>query len=148
MKKLILFLCCLTLSVYSVFAAEGCFILKENSVVLKKEGDDRTRRSPCSSFKIFLALIGYDAGILKHELCPEWSYKPEYEAVLESWKDSKNPTSWIKNSCVWYSQILTQKLGMEKFDQYIKKFDYGNQDLSGDLGQNNGLTHAWLCSSL
>ncbi|ASX27927.1 hypothetical protein BA173_03570 [Rickettsia sp. MEAM1 (Bemisia tabaci)] len=27
-------------------------------------------------------------------------------------------------------------------------FSYGNQDTSGDKGKNNGLTNAWLSSSL
>jgi beta-lactamase class D len=30
----------------------------------------------------------------------------------------------------------------------VKRLGYGNQDLSGDAGQNNGLTAAWLSSSL
>ena len=54
----------------------------------------------------------------------------------------------MKNSCVWYSQVLTRKLGMQKFQSYITKFNYGNMDLSGDKGKNNGLTNAWLSSSL
>jgi beta-lactamase class D len=54
----------------------------------------------------------------------------------------------MKNSCVWYSQVLTQKLGMKKFQDYVNKFNYGNQDVSGDKGQNNGLTNSWLSSSL
>lgn len=37
---------------------------------------------------------------------------------------------------------------MKKFQEYITKFDYGNQNLSGDKGQNNGLTNCWLSSSL
>ncbi len=37
---------------------------------------------------------------------------------------------------------------MDKFQQYVTKFNYGNQDVSGDNGKNNGLTHAWLSSSL
>jgi len=55
---------------------------------------------------------------------------------------------WMKNSCVWYSQILTQKLGMDKFKDYVIKFNYGNKDVSGDKGENNGLTNSWLASSL
>jgi beta-lactamase class D len=54
----------------------------------------------------------------------------------------------MKESCVWYSQVLTTKLGMKKFQAYVIKFDYGNKDLSGDKGQNNSLTNAWLSSSL
>ena len=129
-------------------ASEGCFLVKEKGRVLKSEGDCSTRYSPCSSFKIVLALMGYDAEVLKDETCPEWPFREEYEAFLESWKKPQNPTTWMKNSCVWYSQVLTKKLGMKKFQEYVRKFNYGNQDVSGDKGQDNGLTHAWLSSSL
>ncbi len=148
MKKLVLFLCSIILCSTQVLASDGCFLANENGEILKSEGDCSTRYSPCSSFKIALAIMGYDAEILKDEKHPEWPFKSEYEAYLESWKDPQNPTSWMKNSCVWYSQVLTQKLGMKKFHDYVKKFNYGNQDISGDKGQNNGLTNSWLSSSL
>lgn len=148
MKKVILLLCCIILSANTTFAAESCFIAKEKGNVIKQEGECKIRYSPCSTFKVALALMGYDVGILKDEMHPQWPFKPEYEAFLESWKDPQNPTSWMKNSCVWYSQVLTPQLGMKKFQDYLKEFNYGNQDLSGDKGQNNGLTNAWLSSSL
>jgi beta-lactamase class D len=37
---------------------------------------------------------------------------------------------------------------MQKFQQYVDTLNYGNQDLSGDVGQNNGLIRSWLSSSL
>jgi beta-lactamase class D len=52
------------------------------------------------------------------------------------------PQLWMRYSCVWYSQVLTANLGMEKFQNYVDLFNYGNKDLSG------GLTQAWLMSSL
>ncbi|MBM3610838.1 MAG: class D beta-lactamase [Alphaproteobacteria bacterium] len=148
MKKIILFLCVTIIGVSQSFSSQNCFIAKENGKVLKREGICTKRYAPCSSFKIPLALMGYDTGILKDELHPEWPFKPGYEAFLESWKDPQNPTSWMKNSCVWYSQVLTPQLGMKRFQEYVKEFNYGNQDLSGDKGQCNGLTNAWLSSSL
>ena len=39
-------------------------------------------------------------------------------------------------------------MGMPTFQKYVTNFDYGNEDVSGDKGKNNGLTHAWLSSSL
>jgi beta-lactamase class D len=59
-----------------------------------------------------------------------------------------DPTSWIRNSVVWYSQQVTRHVGERRFHQYVSSFRYGNQDLSGDPGQHNGLTNAWLSSSL
>jgi beta-lactamase class D len=101
-----------------------------------------------STFKILLSLIGFDSGILVDEMNPVWPFKEGYVDWRDSWKQDQTPKSWMKGSCVWYSQVLTKKLGIKKFQDYVIKFDYGNIDLSGDKGQNNGLTNSWLSSSL
>ena len=132
----------------SGFAENISFIAKEKDQSLQQEGDCTMRWSPCSTFKIALSLMGYNEGILQDETCPEWPFMGGYVSNLDAWKQTHNPYLWMKNSCVWYSQLLTQKLGMEKFKDYVTKFDYGNKDLSGDPGQDNGLTVSWLSSSL
>lgn len=147
MKKILLLFCSIVLASIA-FADQNCFIVSKNGVALKQEGDCKTRFAPCSTFKIVLSLIGYDSGILIDEMHPVLPFKKGYPEWLEVWKQDQTPTSWIKNSCVWYSQVFTQKLGMEKFQSYITKLQYGNMDLSGDKGKNNGLTNAWLSSSL
>jgi beta-lactamase class D len=98
--------------------------------------------TPCSTFKIALSLIGYSEEILKDEEMPVWFFQEGYLDFLESWKTSQTPMSWMRNSCVWYSQVLAQKLGIAKMQHYLAIFEYGNQDLSG------GLQSAWLSSSL
>ena len=147
MKKVILFLCSIILSANLAFA-DSCFIAKENSKVLKTEGDCDKRYAPMSTFKIPLSLMGFDSGILMDEMHPVWPFKEGYVDWRDAWKQNQTPKSWMKESCVWYSQVLTKKLGMKKFQEYVTKFDYGNNDLSGDKEQNNGLTNAWLSSSL
>jgi beta-lactamase class D len=147
MKKVILLLCSIMLSANIAFA-DSCFIAKENSKGLKTEGDCDKRYAPMSTFKIALSLIGFDSGILVDEMQPVWSFKEGYVDWRDVWKQDQTPKSWMKESCVWYSQVLTKQLGMEKFQAYVTKFDYGNKDLTGDKGQNNGLTNAWLSSSL
>ena len=52
------------------------------------------------------------------------------------------------DSVIWYSREITRRLGAVRFQRGIHRLAYGNGDLSGDPGQNNGLTHAWLSSSL
>jgi len=54
----------------------------------------------------------------------------------------------MKESVVWYSQQITLQLGEERFASYVKQFGYGNADVSGDPGKNNGLSESWLGSSL
>ena len=93
--------------------------------------------------------MGYNENILIDATNPEWPFEKKYgNDVPESNKISHNPTPWIKNSCVWYSQVLTKKLGIQRFSKYVSQFKYGNQDTPGDKGKNNGLTNCWLSSSL
>jgi beta-lactamase class D len=130
--------------------ADTCTLLADldSGRVLKREGDCERRSSPASTFKIPLSLMGYDAGILQDETRPAWPYRPEYRAWNEAWKTTVTPRPWLRDSVVWYSQVLTRALGPERFRQYVDGFAYGNRDLAGDPGKGNGLTHAWLSSSL
>lgn len=131
--------------------ASDCFLAKENGKVLTSEGDCITSYAPNSTFKIVLSLIGFDSGILQNDNDPIWDYKnyeKNYDYYINICKGSHNPHSWMRDSCLWYSQVITDKLGMKKFKQYIKKFKYGNMDLSGEKGKDNGLLYSWISSSL
>jgi len=91
--------------------------------------------------------MGFDRGILTSQTEPAWPYRPEFDAPK---RDRKvvDPIIWERDSVLWYSQEITRRLGMTKFRAYVSGFSYGNADLSGDPGKDNGLTHAWLASSL
>lgn len=127
-----------------------CTLLVEAQTgrTIKSDGDCASRTTPASSFKLALAVMGYDSGILKDVHTPAWPFKPGYLASHSEWKQMTDPTSWLQNSVVWYSQVLTTQLGMHHFRAYVEKFDYGNKDVSGNPGKNDGLTKAWLSSSL
>lgn len=114
----------------SINAIEVCFIAKEGTTILIQEGDCDIRYSPCSTFKMPLAIIGYQENILIDESFPEWPYlEKEYQASRSVCQKPQNPTTWIQNSCLWYSQIITQKVGMKKLCSYLDLFNYGNKDL-------------------
>jgi beta-lactamase class D len=116
--------------------------------ILRQQGDCASRLTPASTFKVPLSLMGFDAGYLTDEHHPALPFREGYVATDPSWKTTVDPSSWITNSVVWYSQQLTLWLGPERLQRYVKRFDYGNQDLSGNPGMNDGLTQAWLDSSL
>lgn len=148
MKKAVFFLTLCFLINNSANADTQCFIAKENNKIIQEEGDCKSRHSPCSTFKIAISLMGYNEGLLRDETHPLLPFKKGYAENLEDWKVPHHPTLWMKNSCVWYSQVVTQELGMKKFRYYVEKFNYGNKDISGDKGKDNGLTRSWLSSSL
>jgi len=93
--------------------------------------------------------MGFDSGILESPKAPVWELKPEYNPSNrdQAYKEVY-PKLWERDSVVWFSQQLTTRLGEKRFSDYVKKFAYGNQDVSGDHGQHNGLTRSWLMSSL
>ncbi len=129
--------------------ADTCTIVTDFDTgrVLKREGDCERRSSPASTFKVPLSLMGYDAGVFTGEDAPAWPYKPEYKSWNEGWRKTTTPRSWLKDSVLWYSHVLVGELGQKRFAGYVSAFDYGNRDVSGDKGKNNGLTRSWLSAS-
>jgi beta-lactamase class D len=123
---------------------DGCFELydlKTNKLVVRSDARRCAERtSPCSTFKVPLSLMAFDAGILIDESSSlKWDGKV---SSRETWNHDQTAASWMQNSVVWFSQRLTPMLGMAKVKSYLAHFDYGNQDMTG------GLTTAWLSSSL
>lgn len=140
MHKIIL---SVVLGIYCVTVQAGsCFLIKEKAKVLKSEGNCQLAYPPQSTFKIALSLMGFDTGILNSATVPSFPFKAEYSPGISVCKGDHNAKTWMRDSCVWFSQVLTSKIGMVKFRDYVKKFNYGNQDLSG------GLKQSWLNSSL
>lgn len=141
--KRILILLFLSTSI-TLFSEENFILLngitKECVLSLGENVDDPV--TPCSTFKIALSLMGFDAGILMDSENPVWKYEDGYDDYLECWKSPQTPLTWIQRSCIWYSRLLADFLGLEKINHYLALFEYGNQDMSG------GLKKAWLSSSL
>lgn len=117
--------------------------------VLIEEGDCETRVTPASTFKVALAVMGYDAGIITSAHAPKLPYREGYaDWGGDAWRQETDPTMWMVHSTVWYSQRLTEMMGAETLTRYAQTLGYGNADFSGDPGKNNGLERAWISSSL
>jgi beta-lactamase class D len=117
--------------------------------ILHRSGACATRVTPCSTFKVPLALMGFDAGILKDAHRPAWDYVPARDrATRDIDKQRTDPTSYEANSVIWYSREITRRLGAKRFKAYVDRFGYGNRDVRGNPGRHDGLTHSWLESSL
>jgi beta-lactamase class D len=115
---------------------------------LRQDGQPDRRATPASTFKIPLALMGFDAGFLRDAHTPELPSRPGDAAWMPAWRQPIDPAAWMRHSVVWYSQRITQALGAARFARYVRDFGYGNADVSGDPGQANGLARSWIGSSL
>lgn len=128
----------------------GCFILynlNKHKVVSEYNPDNRCnqRIAPDSTFKIPLSLMAFNQGLINQNTIFKWDGKKE---DLPEWNQDQTPAGWLQYSVLWVSQQITPQLDYARIKHYLAAFDYGNQDFSGDPGKNNGLTYAWLSSSL
>ncbi len=118
---------------------KGCFLLYnlKTGAYEKEVGDTCKVRYPaCSSFKVPLAVMAFDSGVLRDEKqILKWDGE---KRMLPQWNKDHNGETWIRDSVVWFSQKITPRLGKKKFQAYLDKFDYGNKDFS------SGITAAWL----
>ncbi|MFG1268603.1 penicillin-binding transpeptidase domain-containing protein [Xanthobacter sp. DSM 14520] len=131
-------------------AAEDCFLATdlESGRVLAKQGLCAARHPPNSTFKIALALMGYDAGLLKNETQPVFDPPEGADLSRPQARGPQTPRSWMVNSVVWYSQVLARQLGPERIAGYLKGFAYGNENMGGLKGEDEPLARFWLSSSL
>jgi beta-lactamase class D len=137
-----------TLSAISSAAyAQECTLIVDarTGVTVKETGECDDRYTAASTFKVALALMGYDAGILKDAHSPLWNWQEGMRAPARD-KKPVDPTIWQAESVLWYSRELARNLGAQRFSSYVSSFTYGNMDISGEPGKRNGLSHAWIAS--
>lgn len=127
----------------------ACFILynvNQNKIINEYNPKQcAVRMPPDSTFKIALSLMAFDQKLINQSTVFKWDGK---DKGFSAWNQDKTPKTWLSDSTVWVSQQLTPQIGMSKIEDYLKKFHYGNEDMSGNPGKNDGLTNAWLSSSL
>lgn len=120
-----------------------------NDEVILEKGDCESRVTPASTFKIPLAVMGYDSGFLEDANEPVLPFVKGYpDWGGDAWRQPATPKRWMEFSIVWFSQRITEFLGHEQLRDYADAFGYGNADMTGDPGKDNGLERAWIASSL
>lgn len=96
--------------------------------------------SPASTFKIPNTFIALEEKAVRDENeIIKWDGTPKR---LKVWEQDYNLLNAYKNSAVWFYQEVAKRVGVTKYRTYLKKLDYGNQDIS------DGLTTFWLGTSL
>ncbi|GAA5442781.1 beta-lactamase OXA-10 [Microbulbifer sp. NBRC 101763] len=129
---------------------ESCtFVLKserESKFTVINQSRADTRLSPFSTFKIPNTLIALDLGVVS-SLNQELTYDHEKYPAQRWW-----PTVWyekplpiraaFQNSAVPIYQQIAFQVGVERMNQYLTRFNYGNMDIS------SGVDRFWLDGSL
>jgi bla regulator protein BlaR1 len=122
---------------------EGCFVLYDSAkdcYTIYNKTQSTLRVSPDSTYKIYSALFGLEAGIIQDEKSGmKWEGR-RYE--YENWNKDQELAGAMRDSVNWYFQNIDQQVGLINLGQYFNKINYGNKDLTA------GLQNYWLESSL
>lgn len=113
----------------------------DGTFIMYDEGADRytifnkalseTRLPPCSTFKVFHALIGLDSGVLDRDdarTLMKWNGKP---SSIAAWNHDQTLASAMRHSVVWYFQRVATGIGEERMQRGLDRIGYGNRDYSG-----------------
>ncbi|SFZ85900.1 beta-lactamase class D [Devosia enhydra] len=132
-------------------AATLCTLVADarSGVIRHQSGTCDEPVTPASTFKIALAVLGFEAGILTADDAPVMTIRPgEPDWGGPAWHRPVDPRAWMTHSVVWYSQRIAASLGAQRLEAGARRLGYGNADFAGDPGKDNGLQRAWISSSL
>lgn len=130
------------------FGIEGAFVLYDaQNDKYYRHNDNRCdeRFSPCSTFKIPNSLIALETGVVEDEnsvIAWDSTKTPRQSLVSPAWARDHDLRSAMKYSVVWYYQEVARRTGEENYRHYLRKINYGNQDISG------GVDRFWLATTL
>lgn len=94
---------------------------------------------PASTFKIPNTLIALEEGVVNASSIIVWD---KVERSMRAWNQDQNLRSAFKSSCVWCYQYFARNIGLDKYNDYLKKLHYGNEKTGFDVER------FWLDGSL
>ncbi|MFY0571521.1 penicillin-binding transpeptidase domain-containing protein [Archangium lansingense] len=121
----------------------GCFVLLDLKTGELKRNDAEQcakRVSPASTFKVPHALIALETGVVKDPTAVrKWDGQ---KRRIADWNRAHSLESAIRYSVVWFFQGTAKEIGRERMKDWLHRFGYGNEDISGEL------TGFWLGNPL
>ncbi|MGA2297941.1 MAG: class D beta-lactamase [FCB group bacterium] len=130
-------------SYFKEYKVNGSFVLYDlNSHKYIRYNSERCRQGfiPASTFKILVALIALERGILKDEnSIIKWDRE---NRQVPAWNQDLTLREAIRVSAVWYSKVIVDIVGPKLMAEYLNRCNYGNKDTTG------GTDVAWLTGGL
>lgn len=124
-------------------AYEGCFVLydlKNDAWRIHDKEHAALRAAPNSTYKIYDALFGLEAGVITPDASLiAWNGK---SYPFEAWNADQTLHSAMASSVNWYFQSIDKQLGASAVYSYIHEIGYGNENMTGDFSTY------WMESSL
>jgi beta-lactamase class D len=100
---------------------------------------------PASTFKVPNALIALETGVASDaDFTLPWDSLAHREPGFwtPSWSQDHTLRSAMRHSAYWYYQELARRIGAERMQRSLDRFEYGNRNMGG------GLDRFWLHGDL
>lgn len=116
------------------------FSLDGEKTYFHNEDRAKSRFLPASTFKIPNTLIALEESAVADEKeIIKWDGK---NREVPSWNKDQSMETAFPSSCVWFYQELAKRIGKDKYESYLKKIKYGNEQAGPEI------TTFWLNGDL
>lgn len=113
---------------------EGCFVLydvQDDAWQIYNQELAELRAAPVSTYKIYSALLGLEAGIISPEASLlSWDGR---QYGLSQWNGDQDLRSAMQHSVNWYFQEIDRQAGLSSIRDFIEGIGYGNRRVGGDI---------------
>ncbi|MCP3996640.1 MAG: class D beta-lactamase [bacterium] len=117
---------------FVLLSADGGTITRYNPARARK------RFVPASTYKIPNTLIALETGVAPDadfELAWDENLRPDTGFWAKSWSQDHTLRSALRHSVYWYYQELARRIGSQRMQLYLDRFEYGNRSMGGGLDQ-------------
>lgn len=127
---------------------EGTFVLldgQSGETLVYNPERAKKRFLPASTFKIPNTLIALDTAVADgadFRLSRDAGVAPQADWWPELWLEEHTLRTALRASVVWFYQELARRIGADRMQAMLDRFDYGNADISG------GIERFWLTGGL
>lgn len=117
---------------FEKYGVAGCFVLynqADDTYIRHNASLCDTGYIPASTFKIPHSIIALEEGVVKdaNQIIPWDGHEWEYD----KWNKDQTLKTAVKYSCIWAFFDIAKQINIEKYQEYVNDFDYGNKNLTG-----------------
>lgn len=117
---------------FDKYGVDGCFVVYDQSDGITVKYNTAlcdTGYIPASTFKIPNSLIALEEGVVTDtNQVFIWNGQ---EWPNAAWNRNQTLKTAMRYSCIWVFFEIAKQVGSDKYYDYVKSFNYGNQDLTG-----------------
>ncbi|MBN2347730.1 MAG: class D beta-lactamase [Bacteroidales bacterium] len=117
---------------FNKYGVDGCYVLynpADNEYIKYNPNLCDSGYLPASTFKIPHSIIALEEKIVKDtNQIIKWD---GHVWPNQPWNQDQTLKTAMKYSCVWVHIGFAEQIGIEKYQEYINVFDYGNKNLTG-----------------